>query len=177
LRDQARWSWPRSFRKIWTGLENFLASPLERRANSGRVLAAAADLHPSIFNEGILSGTISITQISSIQRRRRDPASERHLQNAPLDRTREWPHDRQRRTWPSKVNAATKDVDLSMKGDVDFRSTNDLVLRISSTTPIFGTHHTSVQDCVRGIQISPVDATLAPTVQEIEIRGDLFGNA
>ena len=67
-----------------------------------------------------------------------------------------------------------RDVDLSVKGEVDFRNSNDVIVRISSPTPIFDTT-TSVQDCVRGIQISPIDVTLAPTIEEIDFEGDLFG--
>src|SRR5262249_44171983 len=73
------------------------------------------------------------------------------------------------------LNAATKEVDLSLKGEVDLRSSNDLAVTISTDSPIFDTT-TSVQDCVRGIQISVVDATLAPIIREVEFRGDLFGS-
>jgi hypothetical protein len=98
------------------------------------------------------------------------------LQNAPLDLNRASGH----MTFNDEhgtlefLNASTKDVDLSLKGDVDFRNSNDVVAKISSTTPIFDTT-TSVQDCVREIQIAPVDVTLAPTVEEVEFRGDVFG--
>src|SRR5262249_26040418 len=71
---------------------------------------------------------------------------------------------------------ATKEVDLSLKGDIDLRNSNDVIVKISSTEPVFDTT-SSVQSCVRDVQISPVDVTLAPTVQQLEIRGDLFGEA
>ena len=99
------------------------------------------------------------------------------LQNAPLDLNRA----SARITFNGEhgalefLNAAAKDVDLSLKGDLDFRNTNDVSLKISSAVPVFDTT-ISVQDCVRGIQIEPIDVTLAPTVQQIELRGDLFGN-
>src|SRR5207302_2825133 len=167
--------------KIGQDWKTFLASPLEATIKFPAVVLGSAPqlLHPGIFNEGILSGSLSITQ--SLQRP--NIVGELQLlngvlQNAPLELNRA----SGRITFNGEhgtlefVNAATKDVDLSLKGDVDFRSSNDLVVTISSTTPIFDTT-TSVQDCVREIQISPVDVTLAPTVQEIELRGDLFGNA
>jgi hypothetical protein len=72
------------------------------------------------------------------------------------------------------LNAATKDVDLSLKGEVDFRNSNDVIARISSAAPIYDTT-TSVQDCVRGIRFAPVDVTLAPTIEEVDFEGDLFG--
>jgi hypothetical protein len=73
------------------------------------------------------------------------------------------------------LNAATKDVDLSLKGEVDFRYSKDVGVRISSATPIFDPS-ANVQDCVRRIEIVPVDVTLAPTIEELEFRGDLFGD-
>jgi len=99
------------------------------------------------------------------------------LQNAPLDLTRA----SGRLTFGGDhgtiefLNAATKDVDLSLKGDVDFRNSNDVVVRVSSATPIFDTS-TNVRDCVRRIEIVPVDVTLAPTIEQLEFQGDLFGN-
>ena len=167
--------------KIGQDWKTFLASPLEATIKFPAVVLASAPqlLHPGIFNEGILSGTLSITQ--SLQRP--NIVGELQLlngvlQNAPLELNRA----SGRITFNGEhgtlefVNASTKDVDLSLKGDVDFRSSNDLIVTISSTTPIFDTT-TSIQDCVRGIQISPIDVTLAPTAQEIEFRGDPFGNA
>jgi len=70
----------------------------------------------------------------------------------------------------------TKDVDLSLKGEVDFRNSQDVVVRMSSASPIFDTS-TNVQDCVRRIEIVPVDVTLAPTIEQIEFEGDMFGNS
>jgi hypothetical protein len=159
----------------------FLASPLEATIHFPALVLASAPqfLHPAIFNEGILSGTISLNQnlehpnitgevqlINGI------------LQNAPLDLIRA----SGRLTFSGDhgtlefLNAATKDVDLSLKGDLDFRNSKDVVVKISSATPIFDAN-TNVQDCVRQVEILPVDVTLAPTIEELEFHGDLFGNS
>ena len=73
------------------------------------------------------------------------------------------------------LNAATKDIDLSVKGDVDFRNSNDVLIRISSAIPIFDTT-TSIQDCLRRIEIVPVETTLASPIEELDFQGNLFAN-
>jgi len=98
------------------------------------------------------------------------------LQNAPLDLTRAsgrltFSGDRGTLEF---LNAATKEVDLSVKGEVDFRNSKDVIVRISSAAPIFNTS-TNVQDCVRRIEIVPVETTLAPTIEQLQFQGDLFG--
>src|ERR1041384_8792135 len=124
--------------------------------------------HPAVFNEGILSGTISLTQ----NLEHPNITGEAQLlngvfQNAPLDLTRA----SGRLTFNTDhgtlefLNAATKDVDLSFRGDIDFRNSNDVLVRISSAVPIFDTT-TSIQDCLRRIDIMPIEATLAPTIEE-----------
>ena len=166
--------------RIGQDWKTFLASPLEATIHFPAVVLASAPqlLHPAIFNEGILSGTISLSQnlehpsitgevqlLSGV------------LQNAPLDLTRA----SGRMTFSGNhgtiefLNAATKDVDLSLKGEVDFRNSKDVVVRISSATPLFDTS-TNVPDCVRRIEIVPVEVTLAPTIEELGFQGDLFGN-
>lgn len=167
--------------KIGQDWKTFLASPLEATVHFPALVLASAPqfLHPAIFNEGILSGTISLSQnlehpsiTGEVQ------LLNGVLQNAPLDLTRA----SGRLTFSGDhgtlefLSAATKDVDLSLKGEVDFRNSKDVVVRISSATPIFDTS-TSVQDCVRRIEIVPVDVTLAPTIEQLEFQGDLFGNS
>ena len=159
----------------------FLASPLEATIHFPALVLASAPqfLHPAIFNEGILSGTISLNQnlehpniTGEVQ------LVNGILQNAPLDLI----HASGRLTFSGDhgtlefLNAATKDVDLSLKGDLDFRNSKDVVVKVSSATPIFDAN-TNVQDCVRQVEILPVDVTLAPTIEELEFHGDLFGNS
>jgi hypothetical protein len=166
--------------KLSEGWKTFLASPIEASLRFPTVVIASAPqlLHPAVFNEGILSGSISLTQ----NLERPNITGEIQLvngvlQNAPLDLT----HVSGRMIFAGDratlefLNATTKDVDLSLKADVDLHSTNDVIATISTTSQVFDAT-TSVQDCVRGIQISPIDVTLAPIVREVELRGDLFGN-
>jgi hypothetical protein len=165
--------------KIGQDWKTFLASPLEATIHFPAVVLASAPqfLHPAIFNEGILSGTISLSQnlehpniTGEVQ------LLNGVLQNAPLDLTR----TSGRLTFSGDhgtvefLNAATKDVDLSVKGEVDFRNSKDAIVRIWSAAPIFNMS-TNVQDCVRRIEIVPVETTLAPTIEQLQFQGDLFG--
>src|SRR5262249_11878993 len=166
--------------KIGEDWKTFLASPLEASIRFPAVVIASAPqfLHPAIFNEGILSGSLALGQnLEHPNVRGEIQLLNGVLQNAPLDLTRASARitiSGERATLEF-LNAATKEVDLSLKGEVDLRSSNDLAVTISTDSPIFDTT-TSVQDCVRGIQISVVDATLAPIIREVEFRGDLFGS-
>lgn len=167
--------------KIGQDWKAFLATPLEATVRFPAVVLAGSPqfFHPAVFNEGILSGTISLNQ--SLQHPSLNGEIQLLngvLQNAPLDLNRA----SGRMTFSGEhgvlefLNAATKDVELPLKGDIDLRNSNDVVVKISSTVPVFDTT-TSVQNCVRGVEISPVDITLAATVQDLELRGDLFGNS
>lgn len=166
--------------KIGRDWNTFLASPLKATIHFPAVVLAGAPefLHPPVFNEGILSGSIALSQ--SLQHPNITGEMQLlngSLQNAPLDVT----HASGRLTFNGDhgtlefLNAATKDVDLSLRGEVDFRNSNDVVVKVSSANPIFDTT-TSVADCVRRIEIVPIDVTLAPTIEQFELRGDLFGN-
>lgn len=166
--------------KVGQDWKTFLASPVAASLRFPTVVIASAPqiLHPAVFSEGIISGSLTLTQnLEHPNITGEFQLVNGILQNAPLDLTRA----SGRMTFAGErgtlefLNFATKDVDLSLKADLDLRSTNDLVATISTTSQIFDPT-TSVQDCVRSIQISPIDVTLAPIVQEIELRGDLFGN-
>ena len=167
--------------RIGQDWKTFLASPLEATIRFPAFVLASAPqfLHPAIFNEGILSGTISLSQnLEHLAITGEAQLLNGVLQNAPLDLTRAsgrliFGGDHGTLEF---LNAATKDVDLSLKGEVDFRNSKDVVVRISSATPIFDTS-TNVQDCVRRIEIVPVDVTLAPTIEQFEFHGDVFGNS
>lgn len=167
--------------KIGQDWITFLASPIEVTVQFPTVVLASAPqlLHPAIFNEGILSGTISLSQnLEHPNITGEAQLLNGVLQNAPLELERAsgrmtFAGDRATIDF---FNAATKDVDLSVRGDIDYRSSHDVVIKISSATPMFDTT-TSIQECVRRLEVVPVDVTLAPTIEEVEFRGDVFGNA
>ena len=135
--------------------------------------------HPEIFQDGILSGSISLSE--TLQHPR--IVGDVQLVNGKLSAgTTAWFNlaeassrivfegDRARLEF---FNAATKDVDVLVRGDIDFRDTSEITIRISGATPIFDlTSH--LIDCVNKIEIAPAALPLAPAVGELEFRGGLF---
>src|SRR5207237_3479222 len=69
--------------------------------------------------------------------------------------------------------AATKDVDLSFRAEIDYQDTNALAIRIAGSAPIFDLRRRAIS-CVSKIEIEPVAETLAPIVTELEFRGGVF---
>jgi hypothetical protein len=71
------------------------------------------------------------------------------------------------------LNLGTKDVDLALRGEIDFKNTKQIVLRIAGTTPMFDLMSRPV-DCVNKIEIAPATLPLAPAAMELEFRGPLL---
>lgn len=71
------------------------------------------------------------------------------------------------------LNLATKDVDLALRGEIDFENPKNVVVKIAGATPIFDLMSRPV-DCVNKIEISPASLPLAPVATEFEFRGPLF---
>jgi len=71
------------------------------------------------------------------------------------------------------LNATTKDVDLSLRGEIDFQDTSAVAINITGATPIFDVTLRPI-DCVSKIEIGAVTVTLAPAIAELEFRGGLF---
>jgi len=71
------------------------------------------------------------------------------------------------------LSATTKDVDLSLRGEIDFQDTSAVAINITGATPIFDITPRPI-DCVSKIEIGAVTVTLAPAIAEMELRGGLF---
>jgi autotransporter translocation and assembly factor TamB len=132
--------------------------------------------HPEIFHDGVLSGTLSLSE--TLQHPRITGEAQLvngKLQNAPLDLT----EANGRATFNGNrasldfFNAATKDVDLSFLGEIDFHDTSDIAIKIAGATPIFDLTLRPI-DCVGKIEMGAVSIALAPAVAEMEFRGGLF---
>src|SRR5215468_6605022 len=71
------------------------------------------------------------------------------------------------------LNVATKEVDLALRGEIDFENTKHVVVKIAGATPIFDLMSRPV-DCVNKVEITPAALPLAPAATEFEFRGPLF---
>src|SRR5262249_23252512 len=71
------------------------------------------------------------------------------------------------------LNLATKDVDLALRGEIDFENPQHVVVKIAGATPIFDLMSRPV-DCVNRIEVLPTPLPLAPAATEFEFRGPLF---
>jgi hypothetical protein len=71
------------------------------------------------------------------------------------------------------LNVATKDTDLSLRGEIDFNDTNNVTVTVSGSMPIFDLTQQPI-DCTNKIEFTSVPFTLAPAVAELQFRGALF---
>ena len=155
----------------------FLESPLNIAVEFPSIFLANAPqlFHPEIFRDGILSGSLSLSETLG------HPQITGHVQlidgklaDAPCHLT----EASGRLTFSGNtasldfLNTATKDVDLSLRGEIDFHDPNALLIKVKGATPIFDLTARPI-DCVSKIEINPIAATLAPAVAELELRGGL----
>jgi hypothetical protein len=163
---------------IGTDWNGFLASPINATVDFPSIFLANAPqfFHPEIFRDGILSGTLSVSQTLQHPWITGDvQLVNGKLQNSPLNIV----EANGRITFNGEsasidfLNAATADVALSARGEVLLHDINQLAIKISFVTPVFDLTARPI-DCVRKIEITPAAATLAPAIPELEIRGSPF---
>ena len=162
----------------WTA---FQMSPLSVSLDFPAILLATAPhfFHADILQDGILSGNISLSETLQHPRIAGDmqlvngkvTASSNSLFNVTGASTRIM-FDGNRASLEF-LNVATKDVDLALRGEIDFEDTNDVTIRIAGATPIFDLMSRPV-DCVNKIEIVPAALPLAPAATELEFRGAFF---
>jgi hypothetical protein len=167
--------------RIGTDWSAFQLSPLSVTVDFPAIFLGKTPqlFHPEIFQDGILSGSISLSQ--TLQHPR--IVGDVQLVNGRLsDSTGAWFNLTEAssrivfegdRAGLEFFNAATKDVDVLIRGEIDFKDTSEITINITGATPIFDlTAH--LIDCVNKIQIAPAALPLAPAVGELEVRGGLF---
>ncbi len=167
--------------RIGTDWSGFQLSPLNITLDFPSIFLGKTPqfFHPEIFQDGILSGSISLSETLQHPRILGDvqlvngkfSANSGALFNLAEASSRiVFEGDRARLEF---FNAATKDVDVLVRGEIDFKDTSDITIRIAGATPIFDlTSH--LIDCVNKIEIAPTALSLAPVVGELEFRGGLF---
>jgi autotransporter translocation and assembly factor TamB len=158
----------------------FQMSPLKVSLNFPALfLAAAPQFFPSnILEDGILSGKISLSETLARPR----IVGEVQLVNGKLASSGSFLNVIGASTLAvfdgnhaslEFLNLATKDVDLALRGEIDFENTKQVVIRIAAATPIFDLLSRSL-DCVNKIEIAPTALPLAPAATELEFRGPLL---
>ncbi len=167
--------------RIGTDWNAFLISPLNVTLDFPSIFLANTPqfFHPEIFRDGILSGNISLS--GTLQH----PwiTGEVQLLNGTLSGGSRTSFNLTEassrvsftgnRASLDFLNAATKDVDLSLHGEIDFQDTSAVAINITGATPIFDVTLRPI-DCVSKIEIGAVTVTLAPAIAELELRGGVF---
>jgi hypothetical protein len=144
------------------------------------VLAKTPQLfHPGIFQDGILSGSISVSETLQQPRIEGDV----QLVNGKISGN-SWTFSNVtqasghvaftgQRASVEFLNLATTDSDLSLHGEIDFQDIDDVTIRMGGATLMFDL--TSQQlDCINKIEIAPAALRLAPAVAELKFRGGIF---
>ena len=142
-------------------------------------LAAAPEFfHSNILEDGILSGKISLSETLEHPR----IVGEVQLVNGKLSNSDSFFNVIGASTLAvfdgnhaslEFLNLATKEVDLALRGEIDFENTKHVVVKIAGATPIFDLMSRPVE-CVNKIEITPAALPLAPAATELEFRGPLL---
>ncbi|HMG06184.1 MAG TPA: hypothetical protein VK581_12035, partial [Chthoniobacterales bacterium] len=68
---------------------------------------------------------------------------------------------------------------LSGRGEIDFRNLAEIAVKIFPNAPLLDSPPLEPEDCVNGLEFSPVPARAVPfrLVREVDFRGTLFGPA
>ncbi|HEY4270994.1 MAG TPA: hypothetical protein VGM65_03245 [Candidatus Udaeobacter sp.] len=159
----------------------FQMSPVRISADFPAIFLATAPqfFHSDIFQDGILSGKISLSETlqhpsiaGDVQLINGKLSSSSDAFSNVVEATSRITFDTNRASLEF-LNLASKDVDLALGGEIDFKDINDVVVRIIGATPVFDLTSRPI-DCVNKIEIVPAALPLAPAVTELEFRGALF---
>ena len=165
---------------IGTTWSAFQMSPLKVSLDFPAIFLAAATqfFHSNILEDGILSGKISLSETLEHPRL----VGEVQLVNGKLANSDSFLNVMGASTLAifdgnhaslEFLNLATKDVDLALRGEVDFENTKHVVVKIAGATPMFDLMSRPV-DCVNKIEIAPAALPLAPAATALEFRGPLL---
>ncbi|HXQ02598.1 MAG TPA: hypothetical protein VN801_06475, partial [Candidatus Udaeobacter sp.] len=163
---------------IGTDWNVFRISPLNITLNFPSVFLAKAPqlFHPQIFGDGILSGNISLSE--TLQHPHID--GDIQLTNGKLSGNAGGSVNLTEasgrivfggnRASIEFLNVATKNTDLSLRGEIDFQDTNNVTVTIDGPTPIFDLTAHQI-GCMNKIELASVPFTLAPAVAELQFCG------
>jgi hypothetical protein len=167
--------------RIGTDWNAFRISPLNITLNFPSIFLAKAPqlFHPRIFSDGILSGNISLSE--TLQHPHID--GDIQLTNGKMSGDAGGSINLTEasgrivfggnRASMEFLNVATKNTDLSLRGEIDFQDTNNVTVKIDGATPIFDLTSHQI-GCMNKIEFVSVPFTLAPAVAELQFCGALF---
>ena len=159
----------------------FQMSPVNISVDFPAIFLASAPwlFHSKIFEDGILSGNISVSE--TLQHPR--IVGEVQLVNGKLSNGGDAFVNAKEasgrlsfngtRALLEFLNVATKDVDLSLRGEIDFEDIYDVTINLAGATPMFDLMSRPV-DCIDKIEIVGAALPLAPAATALEFRGALF---
>ena len=165
---------------IGTDWNAFRESPLNITLNFPSIFLANAPqlFHPQIFS-GILSGNVSLSE--TLQHPHID--GDIQLVNGKLSGNGGSPINLTEasgriafggnRAAMEFLNIASKDTDLSLRGEIDFQDTNNVTIKVNGAMPLFDLTQYPI-GCMEKIELTSVPFTLAPAVAELEFCGGLF---
>jgi hypothetical protein len=166
--------------RIGTDWNAFRISPLNITLNFPSIFLANAPqlFHPQILRDGILSGNISLSEtlqhphldgdIQLVNGKLSDAGGSINLTEASGRIVFGGNHGS-----IEFLNVATRDSDLSLRGEIDFQDTKNVTVRVSGAMPIFDLTPHQI-DCMNKIEFASVPFTLAPAVAELQFCGGLF---
>jgi hypothetical protein len=158
----------------------FQMSPLKVSLDFPALFIGAAPqfFHSQILEDGILSGKLSLSEtlehpriVGEVQLVNGKLASSDSFFNL-IEASTLAIFDGNRASLEF-LNVATKEVDLALRGEIDFENTKHVVVKIAGATPIFDLMSRPV-DCVNKVEIMPAALPLAPAATELEFRGPLL---
>jgi len=167
--------------RIGTTWNAFWMSPINITLNFPSIFLAKGPqlFRPSIFQDGIVSGNISVSE--TLQH----PYIEGDIQlvngklsgaagsSVNLSEASGRMVFQGNRASIDFLNVATKDTDLSLRGEIDFNDTNNVTVTISGSMPIFDLTSGPI-DCMNKIEFTSVPFTLTPAVAELQFSGALL---
>jgi hypothetical protein len=166
---------------IGTDWNAFRLSPLTMTLNFPSIFLAKAPqlFHPQIFRDGILSGNVSLSE--TLEHPHID--GDIQLLNGKLSGDAGGLVNLTEasgriafggnRASIEFLNVATKDTDLSLRGEIDFQDTNNVTIKVNGAMPIFDLTARQI-NCMNKIEFASAPFTLAPAVAELQFRGALF---
>jgi hypothetical protein len=158
----------------------FQMSPLKVSLDFPAIFLAAVphSFYSNVFEDGILSGKISLSEtlehpsiVGEVQLVNGKLASSTSFFNV-ISASTLTIFDGNHASMEF-LNLATKDVDLALRGEIDFEDTKHIAVKIAGATPIFDLMSSPV-DCVNKIEIAPAALPLAPAATELAFSGPLL---